>query len=67
MEIIARNFRKLRASRGYTQKQVADLAGVTKTTIANIEQNVQGKEPSVTMLNKLALALQVPLKAFFEE
>ena len=67
MEIIAINFRKLRASKGYTQKQVADLAGVTKTTIANIEQNVQGKEPSVTMLNKLALALKVPLKAFFEE
>jgi len=65
MELVARNFKKIRREKGYTQKQLAKIADVVKTTIANIEQDV--KEPSLLMLNKLALALQVPLKAFFEE
>lgn len=56
-ENIANNVRKLRETRGFTQQQMAKLAGVPRPTWANLESG--GANPTVAVLIKVANALQV--------
>ena len=35
---LATNLKRLRKARGYTQKELANLCGLTKTYISNVEQ-----------------------------
>ena len=67
MQLLSENLKKIRKSKGLTQRGLADILGVTKQTIANIEQDIKGKEPSISLLNRLAEALGVTVKSFFEE
>ncbi len=49
--------RQLRLERGFSQRQLAELAGVSNTTVANIEQRKSGAHPGT--LRKLAGVLEV--------
>ena len=53
----------LRESRNLTQKDLAQLAGVSQPTIAHIEKNT--KDPSVDTLNKIAHALDIHIATLF--
>lgn len=44
-----------------TQRQLADRLGVTQSFVSQIESNPK-KEPSLSMLRKIAIALGVSLK-----
>ena len=48
----------LREKEGLSQADLAELAGLTKRTIQNLEH--RGQNPSWTTLNKLSKALGVP-------
>jgi transcriptional regulator with XRE-family HTH domain len=58
---LADNLKRLRAERGYTQRQLADLANVSASYIQNIEKN-QVTNPGCFPLYRLALALRVTLE-----
>lgn len=49
-------FKALRASKGLTQKQLAELVGTTQTTITNIEKGVT-RHPNVDIAMKIAATL----------
>ena len=62
---IALKLRDLRAERGLTQKQAAELARVTLQTLIDLES---GKRPPyMPTLTKIARAYGVPLEELVEE
>ncbi len=62
---IAEKLRDLRTLHRFSMRQLAALSGVSTSTISDVER---GKvEPSITMLKRLATALDVNLTYFFSE
>lgn len=62
-KIIATNIAKMRIFNKFTQKELADLLNVTKTTITNYEAAT--RSPSFEMLDKMATIFKVPIESFF--
>ena len=57
---LAVNVRQLRETRGFTQEQMARLSGVPRATWGHLESGAAN--PTLSVLHKVALALQVPLE-----
>lgn len=62
---LARRLRVLRAERGLTVRQVAELSGVAKETISQVERGE--RHPYDRTLAKLAKAYEVPVEDLLEE
>jgi transcriptional regulator with XRE-family HTH domain len=56
--------RRLREERNYTLRTLAERSGLAVNTLSLIEN--QKSSPSVSTLQQLAVALEVPITAFFE-
>jgi transcriptional regulator with XRE-family HTH domain len=65
MKSIGRRVRALRTAKGWSQERLADEADMHRTYMWGIEQGV--RNPSVRHLTRLADALGVPLRSFFDE
>ena len=61
---MARNLRRLRAERGFTQEEVAEQAGLNRNYVGMIER--EENAPTVDTLEKIAQVLQVDPAALFE-
>jgi len=61
---LARNLRKLRQAKGVSQEAFADEAGLHRTYISDLERGA--RNPSITIIEKLARALDVPLGALLD-
>ncbi|MCS1351189.1 helix-turn-helix transcriptional regulator [Mechercharimyces sp. CAU 1602] len=55
----------IRKSQGYTQQDIADKAGVHRSTYSQYEQGI--RNPSITSAKKVANALGFRWENFFEE
>jgi transcriptional regulator with XRE-family HTH domain len=62
---LARNLRRLRAMRGISQEELADLAGLHRTYVGSVERSE--RNISIDNLAKLASALEISLSALLEE
>lgn len=60
----SQNLRKIRQSRGVTQQALAEIAGLSRTQVCNLERNENNSgtsaDPALSTVYKLALALEVP-------
>lgn len=56
-QTVARNVRRLRLERGYTQEELSELAGINCNYTGMIERGE--RSPTVDMLEKLAKALKI--------
>ena len=65
MRRLGRNIKRTREMMGYSQKQVAEILGITQTALSHLERGK--KNPTVGNLIRLAETLGVPLNCFFEE
>ena len=54
----------IRESKGLSLRQLADMTGISKSHLNNIELN--RKEPTISMLVKIALALEVDIKELYK-
>lgn len=58
------NLRRLRHGRGLSQQALADIAGLSRNQISNLERNENGArgvtDPQLSTVYRLALALEVP-------
>ena len=63
-EAYGRKLRLFRKERRLSQEELAELAGCSTRAISNLERGLSG--PGFDMLEKLASALDVPMRAFFE-
>jgi transcriptional regulator with XRE-family HTH domain len=61
--VVAKNLRVMRKQKGFTQEELADLAGVNRNYVGQIER--EEKSPTVDLLEKLILALDVKAEDFF--
>lgn len=61
---VGRRLRELRTGQGLSIRSLAELSGLNFNTLSLIEN--EKSSPSVTTLQQLALALGVPIVAFFE-
>ncbi len=55
---LARNLKRLRTERGWSQEELADLAGLHRTYVSGVERGV--RNPTITIVAALAKALGVP-------
>lgn len=63
-ELLGERIRELRKSRGFTQEQLAELVEVEQKHVSRLEL---GKSyPTIERLEKIADALKVPLRDFFD-
>jgi transcriptional regulator with XRE-family HTH domain len=61
---IGGRIRETREQRGHSQKDLADLSGLSANAISRIERGENS--PTVSSLHQLAAALGVPIVSFFE-
>jgi transcriptional regulator with XRE-family HTH domain len=64
-DIVARNLRRLRNAKGWTQEELAFRAKVDRSYVSQLETGVYSA--SVTMLGKLAKALGVNAGEFLKQ
>src|SRR5699024_6335922 len=61
----SQNLRKIRQSRGVTQQALAEITGLSRTQVCNLErnQNISGAsdDPAMLTVYNVTLALEVPL------
>jgi transcriptional regulator with XRE-family HTH domain len=56
-QTVARNVRRLRLERGYTQEELSELADINRNYTGMIERGE--RSPTVDMLEKLSKALKI--------
>lgn len=62
---LGKRIRQLRMRTGLSQEKMAAVAGLDRTYYAGIERGE--RNPSVKQLAKIAVALDVPIGALFDE
>ena len=60
---LGNHIRELRRQKGYSQEQLADMAGLHRTYIGSIERGEQNV--SIDNISKIAKALKVPIAQLF--
>jgi transcriptional regulator with XRE-family HTH domain len=55
--VVARNVRVLRKQNDFTREELADVAGINRNYVGQIER--EEKSPTVDVLEKLSIALEV--------
>jgi transcriptional regulator with XRE-family HTH domain len=55
---LARNLKRLRTEKGWSQEELADQAGLHRTYVSGVERGV--RNPTITIVATLAKALGVP-------
>ncbi|APM39445.1 helix-turn-helix domain-containing protein [Clostridium kluyveri] len=63
---ISENLKRARNAKGLSQRGLAEKANVSYTYINRIEREVY-KNPSYELLNKLAIALEIPVESLYKE
>jgi transcriptional regulator with XRE-family HTH domain len=63
--LISENLRKYRESKGLTQLELAELAGLHRNYIASIEKG--DRNLSILTLEKIARALNIDMRKLFDE
>ena len=66
-EIVRKNIKKYRLEKKYSQQNLADVAGITRQYITNIENPNRNKHVTIAILGRIADALQVDITKFFIE
>lgn len=64
-QILARNIRRLRLERGWSQEVLAEKSGLHRTYVGDIER--LERNVSVDNIEKLAKAFSLPVKELFVE
>lgn len=63
-ELLGARIRELRKARGLSQERLSEMIEVEPRHMSRIERG--GSYPSLDRLERISLALETPLKAFFE-
>lgn len=65
--IIRHNIRKYRKLKNLTQQDLSDLTGISREYICDIENESRNKHITIAFLGRIADALKVDIKLFFED
>ncbi len=65
-DTVRKNIRKYRKEKGYTQARLAEDADISLDYLAEIESDKRKKSFSLAVLGRIADALKVDIKNFFD-
>lgn len=65
--LIRQNIKKYREKSNLTQQQLADKAGISMNYIAKIESKKMQRGFTITVLGRIAYALDIDIKLLFDE
>lgn len=65
-KIVRANIRKYRGLQGYTQQDLADMIDMSREYVTDIENKSRNKHLTIAVLGRIAEALDVPIRDFFE-
>lgn len=65
-DTVRKNIRKYRKEKGYTQARLAEEADISLDYLAEIESDKRKKSFSLAVLGRIADALKVDIKNFFD-
>lgn len=65
-DTVRKNIRKYRKEKGYTQAKLAEDADISLDYLAEIESDKRKKSFSLAVLGRIADALKVDIKNFFD-
>ena len=63
--IIRRNIRKFRLEKNLTQQDLADMTDLSREYICDIENESRGKHLTISVLGRIAEALEKDIRDFF--
>lgn len=66
-EIVRKNIKKYRKEKKLTQQDLADLTGISREYICDIENKSRNKHITIAFLGRIADALKIKISLFFEE
>lgn len=64
-EIIRENIKKFRLKHNLTQQDLADLTGLSRQYICDIENKNRNKHLTIAILGRISDALNIPITEFF--
>lgn len=66
-EIIRKNIRKYRLRNNLSQQQLADMCGITRKYLCDIENENRNKHVTIAILGRIADSLNINIQLFFEQ
>ena len=63
--VIRRNIRKYRLEKNLTQQDLADMTELSREYICDIENEKRGKHLTISVLGRIAEALNIDIRNFF--
>lgn len=65
--LLRKNVKAIRKSKGYTQQELADLTFLSREYICDIENEKRCKHPSLSVIGRIADALEVEIGSLLEK
>ncbi len=65
--VVRKNIRKIRKEKNLTQQDLADLTGISREYICDIENEKRNKHITIAYLSRIADALEVDISVFFDD
>lgn len=66
-DIIRDNIKKYRKEKNLTQQDLADLAGISRQYVTDIENENRNKHITIAILGRIANAMNVNIELFFRK
>ena len=66
-DIIRDNIKKYRKEKNLTQQDLADLAGISRQYVTDIENENRNKHITIAILGRIAHAMNVNIELFFRK
>ena len=65
--LLRKNVKAIRKSKGYTQQELADLTYLSREYICDIENDKRCKHPSLSVIGRIADALEVEIGSLLKK
>ena len=66
-DVLRKNLKMIRKSKGLTQQALADLAFLSREYVCDIENKKRNKHPSLSVIGRIADALEIDIVLLFKQ